>query len=354
MHKTSPIIVGLLVGVFVFTGCARDSADKGTSTETKAAAKPAIVAVAPSKGCGSAATVAAGHEKITMTSGDTETPSVSTRWFWRDIPAAHDGETPVPVVVDFHGYSEGADVHLMMSDLTTYGGEKGFVTITPQGQGPVPRWDVAGDSVDMTYVDNFLDQIGETLCIDENRIFATGLSNGAMMSSAIACSRADRFAAVSPVAGIRAPDECEPARAVPVVAFHGTKDEFLGYDGCFGSRVSTLPAPDGSTRPAPDLSTTTTPAPCGPTVPEMTAKWAKRNGCTAAPKETKIAADVTKIAYACSNGADVELYTVAEGGHTWPGSKFSQQIESIVGPTSMSISANKIMWDFFENHPRSS
>ena len=53
----------------------------------------------------------------------------------------------------------------------------------------------------------------------------------------------------------------------------------------------------------------------------------------------------------CPAGAEVQLYVVEGGGHTWPGSEFDTRIEPIVGAVTMSISANELMWEFFEEHP---
>ena len=64
----------------------------------------------------------------------------------------------------------------------------------------------------------------------------------------------------------------------------------------------------------------------GPSIPEMTATWAVRNGCDATPSETSVAADVALLAFDCPPGADVELYRVADGGHSWPGSEFSSKV----------------------------
>ncbi len=65
----------------------------------------------------------------------------------------------------------------------------------------------------------------------------------------------------------------------------------------------------------------------------------------------RTASDVTELTYTCPPGADVELYRVQGGGHSWPGSAFSKLIESVVGPTTDSISANEVMWAFFQAHP---
>ena len=83
----------------------------------------------------------------------------------------------------------------------------------------------------------------------------------------------------------------------------------------------------------------------------MAATWAIRNGCDPAPGETPVAADVTLIAFDCPPGAEVELYRVTDGGHSWPGSPFSVQVEAAIGRTTMSVSANELIWDFFVAHP---
>ncbi|GIU86937.1 MAG: hydrolase [Acidimicrobiia bacterium] len=326
--------------------------EPGTSTAAPATTTtvPATeVGAAPSGGCGGATAPPPGESTVTTTSGGVE------RTYVRHVPPAHDGTTPVPVVVDFHGYAEGAAVHVLMSGLGPYGDEQGFVTITPQGLGAVPRWDVQTGSADLAFFGDLLAEIGRTLCVDTNRVYVTGLSNGAFMTSAVACAYADRVAAVAPVAGIRAIEGCDPARAVPVVAFHGTADGFVTYDGSLGEAALDLPAPDGSGRTLRDLVEAGEVPPReaqGPSVPETTAAWAERNGCAAGePAEEQVASDVTRLAWDCPPGAEVVLYRVEGGGHSWPGSEFSRSIEAVIGPTTSSISANEEMWAFFEEHP---
>jgi polyhydroxybutyrate depolymerase len=193
-------------------------------------------------------------------------------------------------------------------------------------------------------------------------VYVTGLSNGAFLTSAVACRYADRIAAAAPVAGIRDIDGCDPSRPVPVVAFHGTADTFVAYDGGYGSSVANLPSPDGSGKTIGQSggdrisqgNATTTTAPGStkpPTIEEITADWAKRNGCSAKRTEEKVASDVTLLAWSCPKGDEAELYRVEGGGHSWPGSAFSKQVASVVGRTTDSISADEIMWRFFRDHP---
>jgi polyhydroxybutyrate depolymerase len=256
----------------------------------------------------------------------------------------------LPLVLDIHGYAEGAAIHARMSELGALGDTKGFVTITPHGLGAIPRWGTALDGADVTFVGELLDEVGRDLCVDERRVYVTGLSNGAFMTSALACKYADRIAAAAPVAGIREIEGCDPSRPVPVVAFHGTEDGFVSYDGGLGEDALDLPAPDGSGRTLRDLGAGEAEEASGPSVPEIVAGWAERNGCEGEPEERPVADDVTLIAHPCPV-APVRLYRVTGGGHSWPGSEFSRQIENVVGTTTFSISANDVMWEFFSAHP---
>ena len=258
---------------------------------------------------------------------------------------------PLPLVLDLHGYSEPATIHVQQSGLAAFGDTAGFVTALPQITRPVPRWDSFVGSPDVQYVDQLLDQLEATVCVDTNRVYVAGLSNGAFMTSIVACDLSDRVAAAAPVAGIQAPDDCQPDRPVPVIAFHGTADTFVPYTGGLGSSVAALPNADGTgTIGAGPASSD--PVSTGPSVPERAATWAARNGCAPDPAETPVADDVTLVQFACAPGDDVELYRIHDGGHSWPGSQFSVSIASIVGPTTLSIDATRLMWDFFVAHPR--
>ena len=197
------------------------------------------------------------------------------------------------------------------------------------------------------FVGEMLDELEHTLCIDLRRVYVTGLSLGAIFTSTLICEYSDRFAAAAPVAGVRNPTPCDQDRRVPLVAFHGTEDRFLSFDGGVGPAVRETFG-DGVTPP----STAPSNEPPPPTVPEIVAAIAERNGCDAKPKEKPIGSDVVLVRYKCPDDADVDFYRINGGGHAWPGSEFSQGIESVVGYTTFTIDANTVMWDFFQQHPR--
>jgi polyhydroxybutyrate depolymerase len=316
----------------------------GLGGGTAASGRDARIAPRPSTGC-KAAAVAPGVQRIDTNSGG------ASRFYLRHVPPSYDGRKPVPLVVDLHGYLEGAELHEINSRLGAFGDGHGFVTITPQGSGAVvPGWDVERDAPDVRFIGDLLDETVRTLCIDDRRIFVTGFSNGAFLASTLACVYAERIAAIAPVAALRDPPGCKPARPVPIVTFAGTGDEFVAFTGGLGARAQVASANDGTGRMLGDTSGGKLVARSA-SMPQITAAWAKRNHCATKPKETTVAADVTLVRYRCPKNADVELYRIEGGGHTWPGSAFSRQIEVVVGATTFSIDANEVMWAFFQAHP---
>jgi polyhydroxybutyrate depolymerase len=255
---------------------------------------------------------------------------------------------PLPLVFDLHGYGESIEIHRSMSNMIAKGEERWFVVVTPQADDPVPRWDATIGSADTTFLTAVLDHVVATHCIDLARVYVTGLSNGAFMASVMACQIPDRIAAIAPVAGLQDPAGCEIDDPVPVIAFHGTADTFVSYDGGLGASVADLPTDDGGTIGTGIVGGG------GPTVEEIAAAWAVRNGCAAeAPLVEAVSAEVDRLGYVhCPSNGQVDLYRVNGGGHAWPGSAFSQSIEPIIGHTTMTIDATDLIWQFFDAHPR--
>ncbi len=300
---------------------------------------PADVRARPSAGCGTDAAVPG---ETLVAEPDLARPGRALEI----LPSAYDGVTPLPLVFDLHGYQSPLEIERLMSNFSAVGEREGFVVVTPQIDNVVPRWDATIGSADVAFIGQLLDRELATHCIDQARVYAAGLSNGAFMASAVACDLSARVAAVGTVAGIRDLDGCTFARPVPVVAFHGTADTFVSYDGGFGPSVANLPTDDGGT-----LGTGAV-LPSGPSVEEIAAAWARRNGCNAdPPTSTEVAVDVKLLAFDCPADATVELYRVTGGGHAWPGSAFSTSIASVVGTTTLSIDATELMWSFFVAHP---
>ncbi len=326
---------------------AADGEADNEPTEDQAAAPVGEVATAeaaPSAGCGTSTVGRVTDERHEVG---------ADRWYLLNTPDEHDGTTPLPLVVDFHGLSEGAEIHGLFSAIGPFSQENGFVTVLPNGTGTPVAWNVSPDRTanpDLVFVDALLDQVSQDLCIDTSRIYATGLSNGAFMSSVLACTMADRFAAVAPVAGLQRPASCDPSRPVPVLAFHGTADPILLFNGGINADALAPVLNPGGAEPA-ETATTTTMPPAdlnGEGYPAAAQAWADGNGCTGEPTDTDLTDTVIERTWDCPAASPV-VFEILEGhGHSWPGSSFGSSIEAIVGPTDLSVSANELMWAFFQ------
>jgi len=220
-----------------------------------------------------------------------------------------------------------------------------FIGVAPSGllNGPTPFWLAAPtpDSYDVRFISDLLDVLESKLCIDRRRVYATGMSNGAQMSSLLACMLPQRIAAVAPVAGVEFYDLCR-GRPVPVIAFHGTADPIVTYNGgglnseaiadqqyWKGNIPSGLPAFHG--------------------VDTAMQTWARHNGCAPTPVEVRISSEVRRRTWRHCR-ADTVLYIVDGGGHSWPG-KPVPAFESQFGHTTTDIDASTLIFRFlFRQH----
>jgi polyhydroxybutyrate depolymerase len=197
------------------------------------------------------------------------------------------------------------------------------------GLGPGPQiWNTLGR--DVIFISDLIDKLEAEYNIDPNRIYANGMSNGGGMAFALSCKLTDRIAAVGAVAAAQEePWNCGDSKPVPTIAFHGTADKLAPYQGG-PSPIAPIPFAN---------------------IPEWTARVAGRNHCKGDPIETRISPSVRRLPYTnCAENADVILYTVEGGGHTWPGGRHLP--EWITGHTPDDLDASRVMWDFFVQHPR--
>lgn len=255
---------------------------------------------------------------------------------WRIfVPESYQTGTPTPLVLDFHGSGSNPGQQSRLSQFEALAAEEGFIVVTPKGapvpsNGGRPSWNVdffSGDPDDVTFVRGLIELLGDQYSIDSDRIFATGMSGGARMSSRVACSLSDIVAAVGPVAGIRFPEVCDPIRSVPIVTFHGKQDRVNHYERQSNSPAYWLLG-----------------------VEDSIADWVGHNQCDATASETQISEAITRVAYQnCADGGDIVFYRSENAGHTWPGSELHASMGRAV--TNMEISATAIIWEFFKDHP---
>ena len=344
MHRSRRVTTAAVAALMVVAGACSGGDDGDDGDEAGAGAEGTATTEAatpvPSAGCGGGATAEADQVEATLSVREAD------RRYLLSAPAWEAGGEPLPLVLDFHGLAEGADVHAGMTQLGPLAIEEGFVTVFPHGRGEPVRWETATDPAandDLAYVAAVLDQVEAERCVDTTRVYATGLSNGAMMASTVACAMADRVAAIGPVAGVALPKPCEPARPVPVLAIHGTADPILLFNGGVGSGV--LDAALGGE--VSETTTTTVAADLdGAGYPETVRGWAELAGCGATATDERVSDEVIRRTYDCPEHAPVEFLIVEGGGHSWPSSEFSRSIEDFVGPTTFDIDASREVWGF--------
>jgi polyhydroxybutyrate depolymerase len=251
------------------------------------------------------------------------------------VPRRYDPRRPTPLVISMHGAGLWGAAQRETSQWNSLADSVGFIVVYPSGIGGkgVRVWRAEpgpGLMKDVKFISELIDTLKASYNIDSTQIYANGLSNGGGMSFVLSCALSDRIAAVGMVAAAQTLPWtwCTDARAVPMIAFHGTADPEVPYNGG-ASWVSPRPFPS---------------------TPKWAANWARRNGCGANPVESIVAADVTRRAYTnCADDAAVVLYTVQGGGHTWPGG--TPLPKWFVGRTTRSIDATSLMWSFFIEHP---
>jgi polyhydroxybutyrate depolymerase len=266
-----------------------------------------------------------------LVSGDYVTAievNTTRRWFTVHLPTDYQPGVPLPLVINLHALTQSAFQQDMLSRMNAKADEENFIVVNPQAIGAPPAWlgPIPGSAgqADMDFFEELLVFLQKEIRIDPNRIYATGLSNGATMANRLGCDMSLTFAAIAPVAGGHvAFSRCQIDHPVSVIVFHGTDDPTIPYDGVEN-----------------DI----------PPVQLWVGAWAERNGCDPTPMLSHPHSAVTMETWAnCDDDVEVALYTLEGGGHTWPGAPLSANLGSFFPY----INATDVIWDFFEAHPKS-
>lgn len=269
----------------------------------------------------------------------------STRSYVVRTPASlpKDGAR-VPLVLVFHGGGGNAANAERMTRFTEKARKEGFIVVYPEGSGRMRTrlltWNAGhccGYAMqqrvdDVGFVNALIDELIRTYPIDTRRIYATGMSNGAMMAHRIGIELSHRIAAIAPVVGTIFGDEKRPSQPVPALIINGLLDKHVPPDGG-QSRGPGANAWDGTpARPAVDQA----------------AFWAEANGCKEKPTEREDATRIEQV-YSCPAGRDVKLVLLKDNGHAWPGGRRGSRLGDL---PSTSLNATDAIWEFFAAHPK--
>ncbi len=266
-------------------------------------------------------------------------------------------EERLPVVLNFHGGGGNAGVQKWYTRMDETAGREGFIAVYPNGTGGFAgrflTWNAgtccgpaaASNVDDVGFVAALLDDLAGRTPVDRTRIYATGLSNGAMMAYRLAAEASGRIAAVAGVAGAMTLPAFSPGRPVPVLHIHSVDDGRALYDGGLGPAF-----PFTNTRVFHS------------SVDAMLEKWRTHNGCPASARADETirgaagsadaAHTATRHTYApCRAGTEVVLWKLTGAGHVWPGGQHDY-LRLLLGPGTAVIDANQEMWTFFRRFQR--
>lgn len=261
------------------------------------------------------------------------------------VPPGYDKKKPMPLVLVFHGGGGNAANAVRMTRMDEPADKLGILVVYPNGTGRFKTalltwnsWNCCGYAMenqvdDVAFSRALIDELKKTYPVDSRKIYATGLSNGAIMSHRLGCEMSDVVAAIAPVAGGLNTDSCTPAQPVSVIMFHGTADEHFRYDGGDGKRFpGAAPRQDKPIRFA--FST-----------------WSRLDGCSQNPVGEKTGHVTKETCSRGRNGTEVVLVSIDGQGHAWLGGVPGIRSGNVDRPTT-EISATDTMVRFFLAHPK--
>lgn len=254
------------------------------------------------------------------------------------VPPGYDGSRAVPLVLVLHGLGGDGAGMARLTHFNAVADQGGFIVAYPDGY--ERRWTfgklpLIGGVDDVECITALIAALSSDLCIDQARIYAVGMSNGGGLVDLLICRCADLFAACAVVAAATSSFVarlCRPSRPVSVLMIAGTNDPLIAFEGGRRRRKVLL------------------------SVPAAAQHWARTAGCATVPVVSYlpgVAQDGTRVrreVYSGGpDGAEVVLYTIEGGGHTWPGG-IAYLPERMMGRTSRQMDASQVIWDFFQRH----
>lgn len=302
---------GLVGAAFVLTACTGPGSSR-SSTETSV-----VSAGSRSSGCGPrmpAGAVAPGTTQNRTLSVGTVAGS-----YLLSVPHSYRPGSPMPLILLFYGSGSDPLQFSALTHLPSQASSDGYLVAVPKAQGS--EWQFSGQGTDATFVNRLLQEIDNSYCIDQRRVFAAGFSAGAAFTIFFTCAHQGQIAAIVTVA-VEFQLGC--TRPLSILAFHGTDDPLVPYrDGAVG-----LSLPGVKVRG---------------TVLNM-GDWARLDHCKSTPKQMRVGSQVIRRQWSgCIDGTSVVLYSVLGGGHSWPGA----DPKASIGLTTEQVSATTQALDFF-------
>jgi polyhydroxybutyrate depolymerase len=278
-------------------------------------------------------------------------------------PAAASGR-PLPLVLNLAGATQNGQIEEILSDMDPNADENGYLVVYPDGTriskvltpDPVAKqaqygWN-AGECCglpvtrkinDVGFLEKVIADVAARTPVNLRRVYMTGISNGGMMSYAMAAEASTSVAAIASVSGQVEIPVIHPSRPVPTMEFHSVNDPIAKFKG--------VP----NKNPLLVLS-----------VMQGIRQWVNADGCARQPTvgPTIVGASgsisagetATELTYDhCRDGVEVVLWRFTGSGHVWPGSTLNtgpkkSWILTGSGRGIVLVNADETMWQFFSHY----
>ena len=257
-----------------------------------------------------------------------------------------------PIVFVIHGFTGSAKQIMEYSGMNEVSDREGFMVVYPQGTTDSEGntffnvgYEFHKDSTidDVSFIRNLFVSLSEEYSLKRKQGFATGMSNGGDMSYLLACTSADLFRAVAPVAGslmVKTKETCDTQSSVSIFEIHGTGDLITLFygdmenNGGWGAYYD-LPSTISFFAEAYNLD--------------------KRSTKIIAKKGEGSEYDIYHQRHWSQNSdEEVWMYEIVEGRHVWPGFKIHWWENPIFwyyfGSGNEDINASEEVWRFFKKY----
>ncbi|MBA3945328.1 MAG: hypothetical protein H0X37_12280 [Herpetosiphonaceae bacterium] len=248
-------------------------------------------------------------------------------------PTSYDGTTPLPLVVAVHASHDNGPNMAGLTHFNDVADSNDVIATYPDALNGVWNTDGSAPQDDFDFISAMIQEMHSTFAINDHQIYAMGFSNGGEMTEELGCTLSSQFAAIASVSGhMSSTYPCPLQHPMPYLTFHGTADILWSYNGWAGLR-------DGKhLMGAVDAEN----------------KWASLDSCSGSTTTTNLpdvvptdgTTEQLSIIGKCASGVQTQLYTIINGGHTWPGG----QPLSWFGLTSQDIDASTLIWQFFAQY----
>jgi Poly(3-hydroxybutyrate) depolymerase len=191
--------------------------------------------IQPQSGCGKTPMIPAATSR-----NETIRVNGLVRAYRLHIPADYNSRHHYPFILNFHGHGSNSRNQEYLTGMSRLADGAQFIVAYPQGtigRDHLTGWNTGPARYphvnDIQFTSDIINNVEANLCINTQRIYAAGFSNGGGMVNTLACTLSTRIAAFAIVSGGMHPvaGGCHPQRPVSLIEFHGTSDHTVPYTG---------------------------------------------------------------------------------------------------------------------------